>query len=241
LNEQLKILIELQELDASILSIAEKIESLPSRLDKFRSVLKEATSSFQRVKTRYDELNKKKKEKESELDDIQERINRLKEKSREIKTNKEYEAHLKEIDSHNKKKTEVEDELLKYMEELETLTFTLKEEDSKVKKVEEEFKRHEIELDEERKALYREIDLYKIQRKGLVARIDEELYSHYMNLIKRYEGVAVVRVEDEVCLGCNTNIPPQLYNDIREDKDIYTCYYCKRFLYYKPKGVNPPG
>lgn len=238
MNEQLRLLIELQEVDSSILSIAEKIESLPARLDKSRAHLKETTTSLQNIKTMYEELNRKKKDKEFELDEIQERIKRLKEKSSEIKTNKEYEAHLKEIDNYTKKKTQIEDELLRHMEELEGLTDALKTEESKVKKVEEEFKKHERILDEEKKALYKEMEFYKTRRKDFVTRVDEELYEHYMNLLKKFEGLAVVPVENEVCLGCNTNIPPQLYNDIKEDKDIYTCYYCKRFLYYQPHRVH---
>lgn len=238
LNEQLKLLIELQELDSSILSIAEKIESLPARLDKSRANLKETTSSLQNIRTRYEGLIKKKKDKEFELDEIQERIKRLKDKSSEIKTNKEYEAHLKEIENYNKKKTQVEDELLQYMEEMEGMTDFLKTGERKVKETEDEFKKQERILDEEKNALYKEMEFYKTRRKDFVSRIDEELYGHYMNLLKKFEGLAVVPVENEVCLGCNTNIPPQLYNDIKEDKDIYTCYYCKRFLYYQPNRVH---
>jgi len=238
LNEQLRFLIELQELDSSILSIAEKIESLPTKLEKPRAHLKELTSSLQKIKARYEELTHKKKDKEFELDEIQEKIKKLKAKSGEIKTNKEYEAHLKEINNYDKKKTQVEDELLLFMEELEGITEILKSEELKVKKAEEEFKRHERILDEEKKALYQEMEIYKTRRKDFVARIDGELYEHYMNLLKKFEGLAVVPVENEVCLGCNTNIPPQLYNDIKENKDIFTCYYCKRFLYYQTHRVN---
>ncbi|HDZ61538.1 MAG TPA: hypothetical protein ENH40_00120, partial [Nitrospirae bacterium] len=43
----------------------------------------------------------------------------------------------------------------------------------------------------------------------------------------------------EICKGCNTNIPPQLYNDIRSNKDdIFTCYYCSRFLFYSDASAQ---
>jgi len=58
-----------------------------------------------------------------------------------------------------------------------------------------------------------------------------------MQKFERLGGLAVVQVENEICLGCNTNIPPQLYNDIKETSKTYTCYYCKRFLYYQ----EPPA
>lgn len=232
MNEQLKRLIELQKLDSSIISIAEKIESLPGKLEKPRALLKESTTSFQKIKTRLEEINRRKKDKDLELEEVHDKINKLKSKSSEIKTNREYEAHLKEIETFEKKKFQVEDELLSLMEEGETLTGDSKTEELRLKKAEEDFRQHEKLLEEEKKGLYQEMEMYKTKRKDFVAQIDEEIYEQYMSLLKRFGGLAVVKVENEVCLGCNTNVPPQLYNDIKETENIYTCYYCKRFLYY---------
>jgi predicted nucleic acid-binding Zn-ribbon protein len=63
-----------------------------------------------------------------------------------------------------------------------------------------------------------------------------------MQKFDRLGGLAVVQAKNEICLGCNTNIPPQLYNDIKETGKTYTCYFCKRFLYYQetsPADENP--
>ncbi len=233
MDEQLKLLVGLQEIDSSILSIAEKIETLPKKLEQFKTSLKEANTSFQKVKEKYENLNKNKKDKEFELEEIQEKIDKLKSRSREIKTNKEYEAHLKEIEGLEKNKYLIEDNILSLMEDIEDLTKNLQKENLKVKKAEDDFKQHVKALEGEKKKLHSEMEMHKAKRKDLVARVDEETYAQYMNLLKRLGGLAVVPAKNEVCLGCNTNIPPQLYNDIKKNDDIYTCYYCKRFLYYK--------
>ncbi|MBI4838497.1 MAG: hypothetical protein HY806_05025 [Nitrospirae bacterium] len=34
-------------------------------------------------------------------------------------------------------------------------------------------------------------------------------------------------------MGCHTNIPPQLFNDIKDNDDILTCCYCHRMLYHE--------
>ena len=79
------------------------------------------------------------------------------------------------------------------------------------------------------------MEMYKIRRKDIVRKIDGEIYEQYMDLAKSAGGIAVVQTVNEVCLGCNTNIPPRLYNDIKDNKDIFICCYCNRFLFYKEK------
>lgn len=233
MNEQLKLLIELQEVDTTILSIADKIESLPGRLEQFRAPFKEANNALQKIKAQYETLSKNRKNKESEAEDIQEKINKFKSRSKEVKTNKEYEALLKEIEGFEKEKFRIEDEILSQMENMEALGKNLQKEELKVKKAEEELKQQEKAIEEEKAKFHSEMEVYKTKRKEYVARIESDLYEQYMNLLKRSGGIAVVQTRKEICLGCNTNIPPQQYNDIKKNESIFNCYYCKRFLYYK--------
>lgn len=234
MNEQLNFLIELQELDSFIISMAERIEMIPRQLDQFNSPLKQVTELFQKTKTKYTTLIKKKKEKDLQLDEMQDRINKLKSRSGDIKTNKEYEAHLKEIQAFEKNVSKVEDELIAVMEEIETFEKELKVEEMKVKKAEEDYKLQEKILGEEQKKFRAELETEKAKRKDFVSRLDEEYYTQYMNLLKRYGDKVVVETRNEICLGCNTNIPPQLYNDIKKGDVLYNCFFCKRFLYIKP-------
>ncbi|MBI4698554.1 MAG: hypothetical protein HY758_06485 [Nitrospirae bacterium] len=235
MNEQLKLLKTLQEVDTVILSIAEKIEVLPNKLDKAKAFLKEASASFEKIKAEYDKTDKKKKQKYDALEEIQGKISKLKTKSSEIKTNKEYEAHLKEIKTFDDNKYQIEEEILTIMETLESLAADLKKEDVKFRKVEENYRQEEKILEDEKNKLHAEMETHKTKRKDIARRIDEDIYGKYMVLIKSGGGMAVVETRNEVCLGCHTNIPPQLYNDIRNNNDIFTCYNCNRFLFYKEK------
>jgi len=233
LKEQLRLLVELQEIDSSILSIDEKIESYPARLDHFRIPLNRARQAFQDFKAKSESLDKKKKAKDQELDEIQDKINKLKGRSGDIKTNKEYEAHLKEIESFEKKKYRIEDEILAIMEDYEIFAKEVEKEEVKVRETEAEFKKQEKVLGEEKDQLQAELEKMKARRKDFSSRLDKEIYDQYRKLLQRMGGLAVVQTVNEMCLGCNTNIPPQLYNDIKSTEDIYTCFYCKRFLYFK--------
>jgi predicted nucleic acid-binding Zn-ribbon protein len=234
LDEQLELLINLQEIDSAILSIAEVIELLPKKLSTVKESLKKENDSFEKIEAQNESLEKKKKDRYKDLDEVQDKINKLKAKGTAIKTNKEYEAHLKEIKNFEDKKYQIEDEILSVMETLDNVSGNLNKAQAKLKEIEENFQQEEKVLEEEKNKLYSEMETYKLKRKEIVRKIHEEVYDKYMNLIKAGGGKAVVQTKNEVCLGCNTNIPPQLYNDIRSDKGIYNCYYCNRFLFFLP-------
>jgi len=237
LNDQLKLIIELQELDTAIVSIADNIALLPRKLAQFEDPLKEASTLFESIKKKSETLNKKKHDKDLELDEVQDKIDKLKTRSNDIKTNKEYEAHRKEIETFEKNIYKIEDDILVLMEAIEAFAGDVQKEEEKVKSAEENFKIQGKLIEEEKIKLNSEIDICKAKRDDFATRIDKNIYDQYMQKFERLGGLAVVQVENEICLGCNTNIPPQLYNDIKETSKTYTCYYCKRFLYYQ----EPPA
>ncbi|HCC69099.1 MAG TPA: hypothetical protein DEP99_04350 [Nitrospiraceae bacterium] len=244
MNEQLRLLVNLQEVDTAILSIVDKIEALPKKIEKAKAPLKDAYSAFEKVKIKYEELNRKKKQKEGELEEAQEKVKKLKARVSEIKTNKEYQAYLKEIERAEKEKYQIEDEIISAMETLDALTAELKKDEIEVKEAETAFAAEEKNLKEDKMVLHKDMEDYKAKRKEMVRIIDEEIYEKYMSLINSKSGLAVVQTKDEVCMGCHMNIPPQLYNDIKNNDSILACSHCNRILYYMvqkhPRHNTPP-
>ena len=235
MNEQLRSLIELQEIDSAILSLNERIELLPKELNEHVAHLDEARAVYKKLQARHEELSKRKKAKDSVIEEKQDVIEKLKTRSSEIKTNKEYDAHLKEIKVFEKIKYDAEEDVLLAMEEIEGFASELKRDEERVREAEDELKRHEKTLEEEKKRLEEEMEVSRSRRAGVVEKIDGEIYSQYMINLKRFGGLAIVPAEKEICQGCNTNIPPQLFNDLKDNDKIIRCYYCKRFLYSKEK------
>lgn len=229
----MKSLVGLQEIDSSLLELAEQIDSLPDKLEQYKAPLKEITDLLQKAKIQSEVLTKKKKDKELQLDEFQDKIEKLKSRSTEVKTNKEYEANLKEIATFEKNKYNIEDEVLAMMEELEAFVNTLKEEEAKGKEAEKVFKQEEEKIEGEKIELHSNMEAIKAKRAGYIEKLDENTYDRYMQLLKKLGGLAVVEVKNEICLGCNTNIPPQLCSNIKKGEDVCTCFFCNRLLYHK--------
>jgi uncharacterized protein len=168
------------------------------------------------------------------LDDAGEKIRKLKARTSEIKTNKEYQALLKEIESVEKERRSVEDEILAAMEETEAFSRLLKEED--VKFAVESAKVEEVKrkIEEERSVLGADLAEARAMRKGVAESVDPEVYGEYIKLMENCGGQAVVEAKEEICQGCNMNIPPQLFVEIKKNEEIIQCPQCRRILFYKP-------
>lgn len=229
--EDVKLLIELQEIDSAIIGKADILEVLPKKVSSVEQPLRDAQSSYEKLKQRCEVFVKKKKEKEQALDDVNEKIKKLKSRVSEIKTNKEYQAHLKEIEAAEKERGAVEDEILSLMETLDAANKDLGGQGVKVKAEEGRIEAFRQETQREAREIEKELGELRSHRTALINRIDKELYSLYSKLFDTKRGLAVVETRDEVCQGCNMNIPPQLFVEIKKNERIIQCPQCTRILY----------
>jgi predicted nucleic acid-binding Zn-ribbon protein len=230
---QLKYLITLQDLDSKILTIKSKLDEIPTRLEKADLLLRESQGSYNIIKKQLDELEKKKRAKEKELEVINDKIQKLKNRTSEIKTNKEYQAHLKEIENVEKERSDIEDEILNIMIDIDSVTKQLKDEEKKLNLEKEKIKNVKEQIQKEKQDMEYELSNVKTSRNELMEKIDQELYEQYINLLETCNGLAVTEAINEVCQGCNMNIPPQLFVELKKNENIITCPQCHRILYYK--------
>jgi len=118
-DEKLHLLVELQKLDSDILTLRLKIDSMPSHIAAEEAPYKEAVKAFETARQQQLSLEKKKKDKERLIEDLTEKIRKLKARSSEIKTNKEYQANLKEVEAVEAEISSAEDDILSIMEVIE--------------------------------------------------------------------------------------------------------------------------
>lgn len=233
MKEQLKHLIELQLIDSKILDKKRMIDKIPLGIAEAELSLNTFRADVDKIKQRLDSIEKKKRDKERALDDINEKIKKLKARTAEIKTNKEYQAHLKEIESAEKELYNIEDEILVVMEEIDDSSKQMMLEEAKFKTKEDNIK--ELKKKLEREMLEAEKELLPLQetRSKIVDVLDNELYDQYITLFKSCKGLAVTEVREEICMGCNMNIPPQLFVEVKKNEEIINCPQCRRILYYR--------
>jgi len=232
-NEQLRLIIELQSIDTNIISIRKNIEIIPLKIANDQKELKSAQQSYESALKDLQALEKKKKEKERNIEELDIKMTKLKGKVSEIKTNKEYQAYLKEIDNMTKDISRAEDDVLSIMESIDEFKKVVELKKNRMKEEEKELEDIKNKLELEKTKCDENLQLLLQKRKELVGSIKKDIYEQYINLLKTHNGQAVVEVKDEICYGCNLHIPPQQYVQIKNNKEIFACPQCHRILYYK--------
>jgi predicted nucleic acid-binding Zn-ribbon protein len=232
-KEELSLIVRLQEIDSEIFRKNAEIESIPKQILRYKSPLSAAEKSLKKIEDEFDSLEKKRREKDLELKEITDRIEKLKSRVSEIKTNKEYKAHLAEIEKTEKKKYLIEDDILYLMEEAEEKTRTLEEARKTIEEQKQKLQSIQKELDMKSEEARKELSALREKRASIVKRIPEEFYVRYMDVLEKSNGLAVVEARDEVCLGCHMSIPPQLYLIIKDSDELIQCPQCNRFLFRK--------
>jgi len=232
LNEQLKRLISLQEVDAKIFSVTRVIDSFPSKIAEIELPFRESRDAFDLIKQQLESLERKKRDKETALDDINDRITKLKSRTAEIKTNKEYQALLSEIESVEKDRISLEDDILGVMEEMESALKQTKIEEAKYKMNKEKIDVLKKNIEQQKLEAEKELAGLIETKSGIAGTIDKEIYAQYKNLMDIYNVSVVVEAKGEICQGCNMNIPPQLFVELKKNEDIVHCPQCRRIIYF---------
>ncbi|MDH4100694.1 MAG: C4-type zinc ribbon domain-containing protein, partial [Nitrospirota bacterium] len=178
-------------------------------------------------------LEKEKRDKETRLKDDSELLERLKGRLAEIKTNKEYFAHLKEVETVEKTVKGLEDDILSLMEKVEAASRQVEESESRLKEEEAKLAEESKKIEESFAAVDQELAELGKRREVEAANITPDIFETYDKLVARHNGLAVVEALNYSCMGCHMNLRPQVFNNVRLNNALITCDYCYRILYWR--------
>jgi uncharacterized protein len=240
LKGQLDQLIRLQEIDSHLGQTGNQKANHPHQVEVARGPLTAAEKELEKARAAMEAASKTKRDKERDLQAQESNIEKLKSRQTEIKTNKEYQALLHELESSKQVKDRLEEELLLLMEELDTEGAKVKKEEAAVKALEVEFNKKEAELSGEASRLNEVLAKLESERAEVAGQLDQNLLETYSRLKSTRKDLAVVPVIGEICGGCHMNIPPQLVAEVKLEAEIHKCSYCHRILFFRePAGSNP--
>ncbi len=234
LKEEIRKLIELQELDSRIHSLLHnKDEEIPSKLEELKNNFNEKKSLLSSFEEKVKQLQLRRKDKELDLSAKEENVKKAQSQLYQLKTNKEYQAKLVEISSLKADVSLIEEDIINLLDELEKAEKELNDAKKKLEEDEKKFKEEESRLKEETKQLEIQINNLKDKRKIIADSIDNNILSTYERLLKTRNGIAIASVENENCSACHMRVTAQTINEIKMYKDLVFCEMCVRILYIK--------
>lgn len=221
---------ELSRLDARLQQVRRELASIPEQLEASCGDYLALQRSCQEQEARLGEAEKEKRGLEGEVKELGEEVLNREKRLYAIKTQKEYQATLKEIAKIKQENKRREDRILSLMEETEKITGEATQLKSAMADKEGEYLKIEGELKAKEAALTKEQAELEGRRPEILEGLPQPVLKQYDQAKQRF-GNPIAGVKKGICQGCNMNIPPQLYNEMLKHNDLRHCPNCHRLIY----------
>ncbi|MDH3826296.1 MAG: C4-type zinc ribbon domain-containing protein [Desulfobacterales bacterium] len=233
-KEQIVALVNLQQIEIETGSVKTKISNVDQRLEKLDDRLHDFKQVIEKQESVINELNQKYRDYETDVRMNLDAIKKSEAKLSSVKTNKEYQAFLKEIDDIKEKNSKLEDDMIDFLDRIEAAENTLNTKMAEYSELQTRLNNEKETIQKETEEGKRQLEDLDAQLKTVAAGIDAALLATY-NKVKALQNnaIGIVAVTDAVCQGCNMNIPPQMYNELQRGDSLKKCPICDRIIYWK--------
>ncbi len=226
----LKQLYALQQVDSKIQDVLDLKGDLPmivadleARLGEVRGKLKEQQALLKQSKIDRDAAD-------VEIITLAEKVEKYKEQQLNVKSNKQYDALTREIETAEQQSEKLEKDMGLLEGKMETAKKDIDALGAQQLEISTEFDERQKELREVNKEHEKEELKLQHEREKLLARISRDDLDRYERIKKAKNGKAVVPVKRGACGGCFNRVPPQKILEIRQNSQLFSCEHCGRIL-----------
>jgi len=236
IQEQINILVEVQGVELEIHQADRLVNSLSNEATALDQTMAECEALASSEKAALDDLKKAYRDLESEAKVNAEMIVKSNEKLRAVKTNKEYQSILKEIDEIRKKNSSIEDRMLEQLETIESAEAAIKAKEAELAGFVQSYQEKKEAFAAKEKRERQAVEALNEKKARISATANPEFITVLDDVKKKVRGLAVVPVQQAICMGCHMNIPAQLYNELQRFDELRFCPHCHRIIYWKEQG-----
>lgn len=228
-------LVDLQKVDKELQALEALKGDLPQQVGKLRNELNAAKETYGSQRNELTEIKKTKALREVELQDFQVKAKKYREQLYAVTSNREYDAITTEIDAVDAKISDVEDEVLQFIEDEEILEQELANAEPEITALEENLDKTEKELNEKIQATEKEYEAFRRQRDEISESVERRVLYQYERIRKGIGNSVVAEIMNNACGSCFSSIPPQKQLEVRTMTQLIFCESCGRILVYTRK------
>ncbi|SYZ74193.1 conserved hypothetical protein [Candidatus Zixiibacteriota bacterium] len=233
MQSDLEMLLKLQVIDYDLGELERSKEYLPDMMENLRHEIDEAETLFQNTQKEISDSKVMQKELELEIASRQADLKKLQDQMMAIKTNKEYDALVSQIDNVKGAINEKETQLFEIVERLEKLESDVKDFEVKGKEIQDRNSRELKSLQEKMDSVGSKIKVKEEERSNITVRVPKRTMSVYEMVRKSRGGTVVVPVRKRACGACYKALPPHRIQEIKRGDHIITCDNCGRMLIWQ--------
>ena len=224
-------LVKLQEVEIESASVQARLADFPRLLTDLDDRLKASEGAVTLASGRLSEIQQTYRVQEADAKVIQTRIVKSEEKLRAVKTNKEYQSSLKEIDDLKRSLSAVEDRMIAHLDEMDQVAASVATKEDEVKLLSREIEEEKEQIRQSALSAQEQLDRLNDERAQIIAVVEPDLLKVYETVKQNSGGVAIAVVKNAVCLGCHVNLPPQMFHDLLHFDKLLVCPHCERLIY----------
>jgi hypothetical protein len=231
MREEIKMLVQLQELDSTVQKLKlskEKLVKDAAEVDQAAQAEKQTlTDKSTEAKSFRKALDKR----ELDLKEAEERIKNLEAQLNTIKSNKEYAAFQHEILGLKADKSRIEDEILKMFDQSEQQQKEIKLLAAKADEAAASVAARRKAIETALQDADARIERVQKERAELSAKIPPSFRNPYERLLKRSDGRAMAACRNYVCSGCRMSLTTNTVSLLMGGDKLIFCQSCGRILY----------
>lgn len=232
MHQDLELLLKLQVIDYDLGELERSKEYLPDMMQNLNHEIEEAQrrhtealAALEAARIRQASLELEVKTKETNLQKYQQQM-------MSIKTNKEYDALVAEIDMIKNTVSDQETELLETIDEIQTLEESIDDLAEKSKHLADNNVKQLGVLQQKVDSIGEKVSGKEDERKQTLSSIPKPIMSIYERVRRGKGGTPVVSVKKRACGSCYKALTPKKVQEIRKADRIHTCDTCGRLLYW---------
>ena len=226
----LSVLIELQALDSAIDAARKRLAEIPALERAGSQQVTAATVALDAAKASANESAAARKLVEKDVAAIDTRLAKFEDHKAVVKTNDEFHALQREVAASQEQKNALEEKVLEFMMEADTLAAKVKDADGVVAAATKALERMKATHAAEQATLEAKVAALVAERTQTATRVDKPTFTKYEQLLKGRRGVAVSRMEGELCTTCHIAMRPAVAAKVRKNEELLTCDNCQRIL-----------
>ncbi len=230
-------LVRVQQIESDSAKIKAYLAEVPTRIRHLEGELDAFISRVEKDKAAVDEFNKQYRALEADVQLNATKIKKSEEKLRSVKTNKEYQSSLKEIDDIKSANARLEDDMLAVLEKIELAEKVLQDRERHYTEIVDESKQERADIEKEAERREKELMELESAHAAVINELDSGLLEIFNQVkTKQADHVAIALVLDAVCQSCHLNIPPQIYNELQRCDQLRYCPNCDRIIYWQEQS-----
>lgn len=229
MQKDLELMLKLQEVDYEIDELERSKSYLPDMINQLKAQIDEVAQALEQAQQRIKQLNLDKKNWEIEAAAWQEEQQKFQRQMRDIKTNKEYDALMAEIEIRKQKISQNEDLILQAMQETEELAPKIDEFKKSLEEVSKTNHKQITELQKQIDGVDEKVLIKQDEKKRISLQVSRVAISTYDRIRKKCMPV-VISVRKKACGACYKTFPPQRIQEIKKGDGLITCDNCGRIL-----------